>query len=537
MKKLTFSVVCLCVSLYSAQTKTDTIYSLGKQGIANFRLPSQVPSGYSGCNCRKPRRVTTKTWAGINNVRVDYQIVLFDHDVGCLGIISPPPAPPPGDYDVIALIHNFGSYAETFDVTANVYDTTDAWNLIFTQTVTLTDFPPGADTSVNFGVVTFGLGMLYYIEIYTALSGDEDPTNDICSHMQLGEVIFEMDVQTPTGDNQCLGVEFDGTYFYVTGGNSSTDPNKVYALDTLGNLICEVDQPVHSTGWGWRDLCWDRIYSGSDRVDTLYASCNINVDKFGIDLINGTLDYYGAWSAPENPNRALACEGPLDWYYTANFSSFCYKFRKFGGFDYCDNIWAMYGAAYDTDTTDGGWVWWHSQDDPGTGFNLQIEQMATDPMGFTGLTFGYEPTIVDSGYAGGLCFYEGFRDADVLFALVQGNPDVIVGIFVRYDVGVAEKPKTQARSVFGFAPDMPNPTKGNTKISYTTTKQGKVSLKVYDASGRLIRTMVNANELAGSRTVYWDGKDNNHYSCSNGVYFLKLEAENKIDTHKLILIR
>ncbi|MEO0106595.1 MAG: FlgD immunoglobulin-like domain containing protein, partial [candidate division WOR-3 bacterium] len=70
------------------------------------------------------------------------------------------------------------------------------------------------------------------------------------------------------------------------------------------------------------------------------------------------------------------------------------------------------------------------------------------------------------------------------------------------------------------------------------TKAGKVTLRVYDATGRLVRTLVNRpNEPAGAKTVYWNGEDDNRRQVTGGVYFLKLEAEGKVATHKLVLVK
>ena len=103
--------------------------------------------------------------------------------------------------------------------------------------------------------------------------------------------------------------------------------------------------------------------------------------------------------------------------------------------------------------------------------------------------------------------------------------------------GVAERPVTQTPLVFGFAPDMPTVTKHPT-IVYTTTTPGKVCLKVYDNTGRLIRTLVDhPNEPASTKTVYWDSKDVAHRTVPNGVYFVGLKTEEKEATRKIVLIR
>jgi hypothetical protein len=356
--------------------------------------------------------------------------------------------------------------------------------------------------------------------------------------MGLGDVVFELDAQAVVNDNQLLGIEFDGERFYFTGGGNAADPNKVYVVDTAATLLYTLDQPAHSTGWGWRDIAWDDVYVGPDRIDTLYASVNTNVDKFSIDLTGGILTYHGFSPGAQNPNRALAYYPDSGWFYTANFSSNCYKFDKSGVIlQSVPNTLAMYGAAYDPC---GDYVWWHSQDDPGTGFSCQISQMDPYTMTFTGVNIGFAlPSALTDAIAGGLCYYESFRGyQDVLFAMLQGTPnDYVVGILVRTHPGVEGKPGTVMPLAFGFAPSMATVSRGRMPIAYSTTTPSHVSLKVYDGMGRLVQTLVNAQQPAGEKSVYWDNKDLSNRTVSNGVYFLKLEADNQAAVHKLILVR
>ena len=276
---------------------------------------------------------------------------------------------------------------------------------------------------------------------------------------------------------------------------------------------------------------------GPDRIDTLYASVDPNVDYFGIDLTGGVLSYYGNSPGAQNPNRALAYKPDSGWFYTANFSSNCYKFTKAGVIaQSVPNTFAMYGAAYDPE---GPYVWWHSQDDPGTGFACQISQMDPQTMTWIGSPFGFTmPAGLTDAIAGGLCYYHGFRGSmDVLFALLQGTPnDYIVGILVR-TTGIEGKPGQALPLAFGFAPSMATVSRGRMPIAYTMEAPAHVSLKVYDGMGRLVQTLVNSHQPAGEKSVYWDSKDLNQRQVSNGVYFLKLEADDQTAVHKLILVR
>jgi hypothetical protein len=308
-------------------------------------------------------------------------------------------------------------------------------------------------------------------------------------------------------------------------------------VDTAGTLLWTLDQPAHSTGWGWRDLAWDDVYAGPDRIDTLYASVDPNVDYFSIDLSGGTLQYHGATPGAQSPNRALAYYPDSGWFYTANFSSDCYKFNKAGVIlQNVANTYAHYGSAYDPE---GPFVWWHSQDDPGTGFLCQISQMDPYTMAWVGSPFGFTlPAALTDAVAGGLCFYSGFRGMDVLFAMLQGTPvDYVVGLYVRDFTGIEGKPGVELPSAFGFAPSMATVTRGHMPIAYTTNAPSHVSLKVYDGMGRLVQTLVNAHQTAGEKSVYWNNKDLNNRTVANGVYFLKLEAANQTAVHKLILLK
>ncbi len=359
----------------------------------------------------------------------------------------------------------------------------------------------------------------------------------------LGDVVFEMDLQTPTGDFQLLGVEFDGTHFYVTGANGGADPNKVYVIDTVGNVVMVLDQIGISEYWGWRDLAWDGTYLGPDGIDTLYGSYNRRIDKFGIRFTDSTLIHHGSFEGPAYPlNRALAYFEDSAWFYTSSGDTLGrnYKFSKISGsIDSCPNHWFMYGAAYDSDVSEGGYVWWHSQDSTGTPFYCLIEQMDALTMDFTGLVFGYVPSTITSGIAGGLCFYEGFRGMDVLFSLVQGDPvDIIVGIFVRFhQPGIAEGSDYRLLDPQHAISIWPIPSNGQVAISYSIMTPGKASLRIYDKTGCLTRTLKDENDIIWSKTICWDGRDDQGCITPSGVYFLKLETENCCETSKIILLR
>jgi hypothetical protein len=87
--------------------------------------------------------------------------------------------------------------------------------------------------------------------------------------------------------------------------------------------------------------------------------------------------------------------------------------------------------------------------------------------------------------------------------------------------------------------NFPNPFNPVTTIRYSIRQSGHVSLKIYDAAGRLVKTLVSEMQdpNAGGFTVTWDGKNNNGQAVSSGVYFYKLAAKEYSKTKKMVLLK
>jgi len=92
-------------------------------------------------------------------------------------------------------------------------------------------------------------------------------------------------------------------------------------------------------------------------------------------------------------------------------------------------------------------------------------------------------------------------------------------------------------SRFTLCGNFPNPFSSYTLIRYSIAKTTGVSLRVYDASGKLVRTLVDEIKKPAWYTVKWDGRDNSGRKVSSGVYFYRLKTRNFDRTRELILIR
>lgn len=83
----------------------------------------------------------------------------------------------------------------------------------------------------------------------------------------------------------------------------------------------------------------------------------------------------------------------------------------------------------------------------------------------------------------------------------------------------------------------PNPFNPTTQIDFDLPQASEVNLRVFDASGRLVRNLVSAGLPKGIHAVDWDGRDDRGASVASGVYFCELRAGSHVDRRQMVLLR
>ncbi|MDH3199011.1 MAG: T9SS type A sorting domain-containing protein, partial [Candidatus Krumholzibacteria bacterium] len=83
----------------------------------------------------------------------------------------------------------------------------------------------------------------------------------------------------------------------------------------------------------------------------------------------------------------------------------------------------------------------------------------------------------------------------------------------------------------------PNPFNPLTRIAYSLAGRGEVSLRVYDAAGRMVRELVAGVRGPGRYEETWDGRDYRGSRVASGVYFYRLEAGDFTSTRKMALLK
>ncbi|MEO0083864.1 MAG: FlgD immunoglobulin-like domain containing protein, partial [candidate division WOR-3 bacterium] len=81
----------------------------------------------------------------------------------------------------------------------------------------------------------------------------------------------------------------------------------------------------------------------------------------------------------------------------------------------------------------------------------------------------------------------------------------------------------------------PNPVaNGLAQISFAIAEPSRVSLRIYDAAGRIIKTLVDSDLSSGVYNLTWNGTDENNQKVADGIYFYTLTAGTKRFTKKMI---
>ncbi len=83
----------------------------------------------------------------------------------------------------------------------------------------------------------------------------------------------------------------------------------------------------------------------------------------------------------------------------------------------------------------------------------------------------------------------------------------------------------------------PNPTRSQTAIRYLIHVGCKVSLQLYDISGRLVKTLKNDYQNSGSYSLNWNCEDVQNNKVTSGVYFLTLNATGQHLQKKILILR
>jgi len=84
----------------------------------------------------------------------------------------------------------------------------------------------------------------------------------------------------------------------------------------------------------------------------------------------------------------------------------------------------------------------------------------------------------------------------------------------------------------------PNPFKEFSVISFQFPVKERIGLKIYDASGRLVKTFTKTqSQKPRTYSITWDGRDEKGIEVPPGVYFIQAKTPIGVEVEKILKIR
>jgi len=114
----------------------------------------------------------------------------------------------------------------------------------------------------------------------------------------------------------------------------------------------------------------------------------------------------------------------------------------------------------------------------------------------------------------------------------EGNEDDIYFAKGKITVTNIEEEASVIPKQFELMQSYPNPFNPRTTIPFSLPSKSFVSLKVFDALGREMATLVSEELSAGIYSKHWDAT-----SVTSGIYFYRLQAGSFVETRKMLLVR
>lgn len=131
--------------------------------------------------------------------------------------------------------------------------------------------------------------------------------------------------------------------------------------------------------------------------------------------------------------------------------------------------------------------------------------------------------------------FDGTLDCNALYLAGGLNETYIDDITIEaigVAVGVDESDLTGFSENYSLAQNYPNPFNPTTTIEFALPRACEVTLKIYNILGAEVATLVSETLPAGNHKRLWEAED-----LSSGVYFYRLQTGDYVTTRKLILVR
>jgi hypothetical protein len=337
-----------------------------------------------------------------------------------------------------------------------------------------------------------------------------------------------------TGYSCGIGSEMDITVISLT---TSGGERWVYRYNGLGNardrtrsIIYGADGNIYTGGYAiGAGTAYDFAVisltsSGTARWIYLYDGPISSTDRCNCIVYGADGNIYGCGHSIDSPTGfdgvviSLTSSGIERWVYRYDRQGMQFGFEELWSLVYGpdSNIYIggysgeeepmLYDFTVISLTSSGteNWVYWY--DGLGDGNDSAYD-----------IVYGADGNLYAAGFGGG-------GGTDIDFTVISLNPEVYVSEKTNYTVD------------FFDLHCSPNPFSAKTVIEFELPACSEISLKIFDITGSIVRTLFSEGRPKGRYRVVWDGRDNQGENIPSGIYFYQLETENRTAIRKVLKV-
>ena len=119
------------------------------------------------------------------------------------------------------------------------------------------------------------------------------------------------------------------------------------------------------------------------------------------------------------------------------------------------------------------------------------------------------------------------------YGLLDSDPSNVINMLIE-GLDIEENLQTSAQTALHLSP---NPFYSTADIQYKVIRAGKVKVDVYNIKGQHIKSILEETKSSGSYQLIWAGTDKAGNKVAPGIYFMRLEADGKALTKKMLTLK
>ncbi len=262
--------------------------------------------------------------------------------------------------------------------------------------------------------------------------------------------------------------------------------------------------------------CEDSIFAPLGMNRTCWLMCDVDTNQMAMPYYTiGNPAPAGFTSWPIYPSASLKTSAME----LANFLSAFQQYGQFGTVSILDSasVEMMTTIQYPSISTQWGLGWWRI-----TRGNRELWGHHGGPaMGSTcTMWFCKQENSGGIVLSTGDCGYS----SDAVMAILDALLDYALAH------GINEFKEERMDNIYLVC--TPNPFSTSTTIQYEIPNATHVQVKIFNATGQYVATLIDNKQPAGIYSVSWDGK-----KLPNGVYICRMETDDFIETQKVLLMK